>query len=119
MMNIQFMTRENNEVRKVKDVFGNEREAFVPNYDELIKNASCEEEVEMLENAKKRNEAFAYEIVHTIYTRVLKYDFNTGKQYFTKEWTLYQHPWYCSYEGVYKTKEEMIENIENTTREMQ
>ena len=87
----------------------------------IIVNKRKKENKHGNQRIKRKNwkEAFAYEIVHTIYTRVLKYDFNTGKQYFAKEWTLYQHPWYCSYEGVYKTKEEMIEDIENTTREMQ
>ena len=117
-MNIQFMTKENNGV-VVKDNWTNrDRINYQPNFDELIKNASCDEEKKMLEEAKARYmdekvpmefRSFAFEIVYTQYADHL--DPWTHK--WSKRWQLMQHPWYRLGEETKPSKEEMIAIIEN------
>lgn len=43
---------------------GQEKEAYKPNYDELIKNATCEEEAEYIRKVKERNSTFAFNMVY-------------------------------------------------------
>lgn len=122
MTNIQFMTKEN--AITVKDNWtGEYTVVYKPNFAELIANASCEEEVEMLKEAEERYNSgnslfkgFAFEIVYTSYERALVFDRKTFKQEWKMKWQLMQHPWYRTCDGVYATKEEMIEEIENRPR---
>ena len=114
-MNIQFMTKENNGVPSGEYDWKNEEKyVYVPNFDEMIKNASCEEEVKAIEDVrdmivnKKIFNGFTFQIVFTIYTFV--HDYETNK--YEKQWTVYQHPWYESLNGVKVSKEEMTREIE-------
>lgn len=119
MLNIQFMTKEN--AVTVKDNWtGEDKVVYLPNFDELIKNASCEEEIEMLKEAKARYASgnslfngFAFEIVYTAYAKALVWDRETKKQEWTMKWQIMQCPWYRTFDGVYATKEEMLAKIES------
>lgn len=114
MMNIQFMTKEN--AITVKDDWtGQETIVYVPNFEDLIANASCEEEIEAIKETEKRMKSgkgffrgFAFEIVYTKYAKTL----NPFTHKWEMKWQIMQHPWYRTYEGVYHTKEKMIEIIE-------
>lgn len=114
-MNIQFMTAEKNGIPTgEKDWRGEERYKYIPDFKELISNASCEEEVEAICKVremiqKKLFDGFTFEIVFTAYRD--EWDFTEGHTG-RKTWQLLQHPWYRSEDGVYKTKEEMLEDIE-------
>lgn len=115
-MNIQFMTKEANGVASKHSYTGEPTIVYVPNFDELIANASCDEEVEMLEDTKARFESdnplfegFPFEIVYTVKTKSL--DPYTWK--WEEKWQLMQHPWVRTFDGVYASKEEMIEQIQN------
>lgn len=115
MMNIQFMTKEN--AIKVKDDWtGEDKLVYVPNFEELIANASCEEEIEAIKEIEERMKSdewflkgFTFEIVYTKYKKTL----NPFTCKWETKWQIMQHPWYRTYEGVYRTKEQMIEIIEN------
>lgn len=114
MMNIQFMTKEN--AITVKDnLTGEDKLVYIPNFEELIANASCEEEIEAIREVEERMNSdkwflkgFTFEIVYTKYEKT--YDPFTHK--WGMKWQIMQHPWYRTYEGVYHTKEQMIEIIE-------
>lgn len=118
MMNIQFMTEEN--AITVKDTWtGKDTKVYVPNFEELVKNASCEEEIKAIREAEARHKSekglfrgFAFQIVYMIYKETLVYNKETKKQEWKKKWQMMQHPWYRSCDGVYFTKEQMIEAIE-------
>ena len=109
-MNIQFMTEENKKVNKKG------RTVFVPNYEALIENACCDEEIEAIKNCKaimeKLDDGFAFQIVHTVFTECLDYDIETHKQEWVKRWTVYQHPWYIE-NGKRVEKSKMISDIAN------
>ena len=122
MMNIQFMKEEN--AIKVKDSWsGKDEVLYVPDFDELVKNASCEEEIaairdieERMKSGKSFLKGFAFQIVYMSYEKALVYNRGTGKQEWVMKWQMMQHPWYQSYSGVKVSKEEMIENIERRYR---
>lgn len=113
-MNIQFMTKENNGVPTGEfDWTGEERCKFIPDFDEMVKNASCEEEAEAVKKVQTMLndgifDGFTFEIVYMAYAK--KVDFFTGE---TKmEWQMMQHPWYRNAEdGTQWTKEEMMDDI--------
>ena len=117
-MNIQFMTKEN--AITVKDNWTwQDTLRYIPNFDELVKNASCEEEVkairEIEERFKQKPEwyAFTFEIVYMSYEKALVMNKETRKQEWVMKWQMMQYPWHRTYEGVYATKEEMIAKIES------
>ena len=115
MMNIQFMTKRN--AITVKDDFtGEDKIVYVPDFEKLIANASCEEEIEAIKKVeeimtsdKSVFKGFTFEIVYMEYRKTL----NLSTCKWETKWQMYQHPWYRTHEGVYHTKEQMIEIIEN------
>lgn len=121
MKNIQFMTKEN--AITVKDSWtGKDVLRYIPNFDELVKNASCEEEVEAIREIEERFNknpemyAFVFEIVYMSYEKALVMNWETKKQEWVMKWQMMQHPWYRTEDNVYATKEEMIEEIERMSR---
>lgn len=116
MLNIQFMT-DANAIRAKDEWTGNEIKLYVPNFDELARNASCAEELEAIEEIRQRIKAgrfkgFRFEIVYMSYEKGLAYNRETKKQEWEMKWQMLQHPWYRSGNGVYATKEEMVRKIE-------
>ena len=117
-MNIQFMTEKNAKI--IKDSWtGEDKTVYIPDFEELVKNASCQEEIDaireteaMLNNEKSYFEGFLFQIVYMVYAKALEYDSKTHKREWVEKWQMYQHLWIRSYNGVYKTKEEMIHQIE-------
>ena len=114
MMNIQFMTKEN--AITVKDNWtGEDRIVYVPNFEELIANASCAEEIAAIKEAEKKVKSdkgffgFTFEIVYMKYEKTL----NPFTSKWEMKWQMMQHPWFRTHEGVYHTKEQMIEIIED------
>ena len=118
MMNIQFMTKEN--AITVKDSWtGEDKLVYIPNFDELVKNASCEEEIKAIREIEERMKSgntvfqgFAFEIVYMVYEKALVMNWETMKQEWKMKWQMMQHPWIRTFDGVYDTKEQMIEKIE-------
>ena len=117
-MNIQFMTKEN--AITAKDNWtGEDILRYVPNFDKLVKNASCEEEVKAIReieerfNSKSAPHGFTFEIVYMVYEKALVMNWETRKQEWVMKWQMMQHPWIRSLDGVYSTKEEMIAEIES------
>lgn len=117
-MNIQFMTKESNGIERAHTFTGEKEIAYIPNFKELIKNASCDEEIEMLKDAESRFNknpkmyGFAFEICYTVKAKSL--DPFTCK--WSDKWQLMQHPWTREYKGPKATKEEMIETIERLNK---
>lgn len=116
-MNIQFMTKEN--AITVKDSWtGKDKLAYIPNFDELVNNASCEEEIKAIREIEERITknpsffAFPFEIVYMVYTDALEMNWETRKQAWVKKWQMMQHPWIRTWDNVYASKEQMIEEIE-------
>ena len=110
-MNIQFMTAKENGIPTGETNWkGEPRYRYIPNFGKMIENATCDEEIEAIENVREMIErrvfdGFAFEVV---YTAVADHcDFNTGK--FSKTWQVLQHPWYDG-----KSEEEMLEEIKKT-----
>ena len=110
-MNIQFMTKENNGVYVKDNWTGRPTLNFIPDFDEMIKNASCEEEADKIREIKERHEnnkdglfsGFAFPIVYMTYKKEWDcFKGWTGK----KTWQMMQHPWYHGC-----TKEEMLQEI--------
>lgn len=122
MLNIQFMTKEN--AISVKDSWsGKDTLVYIPNFDELVKNASCEEEIKAIREIEERMNSgksifkgFAFEIVYMVYAKALVMDWETNKQEWKMKWQMMQHPWIRSFDNVYASKEEMIEEIESLYR---
>ena len=118
MMNIQFMSKEN--AVTVKDNWtGKDTLVYVPNFDELVKNASCEDEVKAIREVEERMSSgkswfkgFTFQIVYMSYEKALVYNKETKKQEWVTKWQMMQHPWHESIYGVKDTKEQMIEKIE-------
>ena len=117
MMNIQFMTKEN--AITIKDSWtGKDKLGYIPNFEELVKNASCEEEIEAIREIEERfnrnpkSYALPFEICYMVYTKSLVMNWETKKQEWKMKWSLMQHPWIRTIDGVYATQEEMIEEIE-------
>lgn len=118
MLNIQFMTEEN--AITVKDNWTRKDTlVYVPNFDELVKNASCEEEIKAIREVEERMKSgksickgFAFEIVYMVYEKALVMNWETKKQEWVMKWQMMQHPWIRTWDGVYNTKEQMIEEIE-------
>ena len=97
-MNIQFMT-EANAISVKDDWTGKNKTAYVPNFDELVKNASCEEEVKAIRETETRMtsgksifKGFAFPIVYMAYADTLVFDKETRKQHWEKKWQMMQHP---------------------------
>lgn len=113
-MNIQFMTSEGNGIPTgEKNYRGEPRYRYIPNYDLMIANATCEEEIEAIRQCReilsRHNEGFAFEIVFTAIANSI--DPKTCKM--TKKWQVLQHPWYeYADTGIKLSKEEMLERIE-------
>ena len=111
-MNIQFMTAANAVTTKSGAV------KYLPDFDSLIANASCEEEAEAIRNRVKwyedrgRKMTFTFEIVCTAFVKGFRQNLKTGKFEDYEEWQIHQHPWYRSGDGVYWTKEQVVEEIE-------
>ena len=91
----------------------------VPDFEELVRNASCQEEIDAireieatLNNKKSCFKGFFFQIVYMVYTKALVYNSKTHKQEWVEKWQMCQHPWIRSYDGVYRAKEEMIHQIE-------
>ena len=118
MMNIQFMTKEN--AVTVKDGWtGKDTFVYVPNFDELVKNASCEEEIKAIRETEARVNSgksifkgFTFQIVYMAYAKTLEYNKETKKQEWVMKWQMMQHPWHETVYGVKDTKEQMIAKIE-------
>lgn len=120
-MNIQFMTDEKNGVpRGTKDWKGRDEYYYVPDFDEMIRNARCPEEVEAINDArdmienKRIFEGFTFRIVFM--AKVPGHNFKTGE--WGVCWQMLQHPWY-EIDGVRMSKEYMLKDIENMIRSMQ
>lgn len=117
-MNIQFMTEKNAKI--IKDPWtGEDKTVYVPDFEELVRNASCQEEIDVireteatLNNKKSCFKGFFFQIVYMVYAKALVYNSKTRKQEWVEKWQMCQHPWIRSYDGVYKAKEEMIHQIE-------
>lgn len=105
-MNIQFMTEANAFTAK------NGEKKYRPNYDEMIKNATCEDEIKAIEECRelfeKLGTGFAFKIVRTVYANRW-----TANNRFEKGWTIYQHPWYRNENGKDCTESEMLEIIKS------
>lgn len=118
MLNVQFMTNEKNGVPTGEvDWRGDQIYRYIPDLDEMIRNASCEEEVEAIKEVEEGLkdgwfDGFHFEIVYTAYD--MAFDSMTGK--FVKKWQVMQHPWYRDQNGVYRSREEMLKDIEMTQR---
>ena len=111
-MNIQFMTAERNGIPTgEKNWNGEPKYKYIPDYDDMIANASCKEEAEAINEARKTmerfGEGFAFEIVYTAIAPHV--DFYTGER--SDRWEVLQHPWYRTENGYY-SKESMIKDIE-------
>lgn len=116
-MNIQFMGKEN--AITVKDGWtSGDALVYIPNFDELVKNASCEEEIKAIReieeriNAKKTFRGFTFPIVYMSYEKALVLNKETMKQEWVVKWQMMQHPWFETVYGVKDSKEQMIEKIE-------
>ena len=120
MVNIQFMKEEN--AVKVKDSWsGKDKLLYVPDFDELVKNASCEEEIAAIRDVEERIKkgffkGFPFQIVYMSYEKAFVYNRETGKQEWVMKWQMMQHPWSQSYYGVKESKERMIKEIERHYR---
>lgn len=118
MMNIQFMTEAN--AVTVKDGWtGKDTFVYIPNFDELVKNASCEEEIKAIREIEARTNSrkgyfkgFTFQIVYMSYEKALVYNKETKKQEWVNKWQMMQYPWHETIYGVKDTKEQMIEKIE-------
>lgn len=116
-MNIQFMTEKNGIPTGEFDWLGRERLKYVPDFEELVKNASCEEEIEAIRECEERIhdkffDGFAFSIVYTDYAKTLYLDKQTGKTEMGYKWQVMQHPWYEEEDGRKVSKERMLEDIE-------
>jgi hypothetical protein len=119
------MTKEN--AVTVKDTWtGEDKLVYVPNFDELVKNASCEEEVNAIRETEERMKSyksiwqgFAFEIVFMSYERALGLNPETMKQEWTTKWQMMQFPWYRDGKGVYHTKEEMMAEVAKVCKSRQ
>lgn len=117
-MNIQFMTAEKNGIPTGEfDYKGNERYTYMPDWEEMIANASCEEEAEAIREAEVviGSKGLHCEIVFTVFANGRNPD--TGRT--EKVWQVYQHPWYRTFDGVYDTKEQMLEEIKKHIESVQ
>lgn len=116
MKNIQFTTKEN--AITVKDNWtGKDTLMYVPNFDELIRNASCEEEIKAIKEVEERIKSnkfkgFTFQIVYMSYEKALDYNRETKKQEWVMKWQMMQYPWIRTEDGIYNTKEQMIQKIE-------
>ena len=117
-MNIQFMTKEN--AITVKDGWtGKDTFAYVPNFDELVKNASCEDEIKAIRDTEKRMKSensimkgFTFPIVYMSHEKALVLNKETKKQEWVMKWQMMQFPWHETVYGVKDSKEQMIAKIE-------
>ena len=112
-MNIQFMTEKKNGFPTDEyDYKGNPIYRFTPNYDEMIANATCEEEIRAICEAEaimdRIGNGFVYEIVYTAIAPSV--DPHTCKR--SMKWQVLQHPWYKNDDGTRRSKEEMLKDIE-------
>ena len=117
-MNIQFMTAEKNGIPTgMNNWRGAPEYKYMPDFDAMIANASCEDEVEAIRETealmKKWDSAFTFEIVYMAY----KPAWNPRKGFTERKWQMYQHPWYRDQDGVYDSEERMIELIEAELKE--
>lgn len=112
MLNVQFMDARNGIPTGETNWRGEPNYRYIPNFDEMRSNASCEEEIKAINEAEAYiNEGlldgFPFEIVYTAKTRIM--DFNTGKM--SIGWAVLQHPWYEDERGNKQSKEYMIDDI--------
>ena len=120
-MNIQFMTKEKNGVPTGKfDWRGEERCRFIPDFDEMVKNASCEAEADAVKEVQTLLndglfDGFTFEIVYMAYAKSV--DFVTGES--KMKWQMMQHPWYRTHDGIYATQDEMINDITSCMRSIE
>lgn len=118
MMNIQFMSKEN--AVTVKDSWtGNDTVVYVPDFEALVKDASCDEEIAAIREIENRItsgkscfKGFTFQIVYMSHEKALVYNKETRKQEWVMKWQMMQHPWHESIYGVKDTKEQMIAKIE-------
>ena len=118
MMNIQFMSKEN--AVTVKDSWtGNDTVVYVPDFEALVKNASCDEEIAAIREIENRIasgkswfKGFTFQIVYMSYEKALVYNKESRKQEWVMKWQMMQHPWHETIYGVKDTKEQMIAKIE-------
>lgn len=61
-INYQIMTEE--QVTEVKGSIWGSYKKYLPNYDELIKNSTCEEEANKWQEAKERKVTFTFNMVY-------------------------------------------------------
>ena len=114
--NITFMTPEKNGIPTGKKNWKGEPEyVYLPDFDEMIKNASCEEEVQGIKEVmdmvhKGIMDGFAFEVVYMVYTE--RWDGLKGG--FTGEmcWQMFQHPWYVEgFNATHVEKQRIIDEI--------
>lgn len=114
-MNIQFMTAKENGIPTGEMHWsGKPVYRYIPDFNKMLENASCEEEAKAIENVKEMIEkklfdGFVFEIVFTAIAD--HWDFYSGK--LGRTWQVLQFPWYDG-----KSKEEMLEEIKNETKEV-
>lgn len=104
-VNIQFMTEENAVYDKHGDKY------YVPDFEELIRNASCQKEIDAILKCKKHMDdgifpGFTFQIVFTQIGLSTYPDWHYC-------WQVMQHPWYKNcYSGERYSKERMVRDVE-------
>ena len=114
--NITFMTPEKNGIPTgTKDWRGRPKYRYLPDFEEMLDNATCEGEVqgirEVMDMVKKGwFDGFTFEVVYMVYTE--RWDCRKG---WTGEmkWEMFQHPWYEEqWTGEHVPKQRIIDEIE-------
>lgn len=63
-MKINYQIMNESQLVEVKGWYGEVDKKYLPNYDELIKNATCEEEAAKWEECKESNSTFTFQVVY-------------------------------------------------------
>lgn len=111
--NIQFMTRANNGVPTgEKNWDGTPKMVYIPNFAEMLRNASCKEEADAIREVmqmigKGVFDGFAFEVVFMVYAK--HWNCLDGK-FDGMQWQMFQHPWYVS-NGDHVSKETIVRGI--------
>ena len=116
-MNIQFMTAERNGIPTGEvDWKGEPQYRYIPDFDEMIAGASCEEEADairevrdMVNDPKHIFDGFTFEIVFMESGP----EWDSRKRCTVRKWQMLQHPWYRTHGGIYSTKQQMIDTIKD------